>query len=191
MLFLKRFLNFRVRHSLQRRQRTSELRDLDFRILRPRLHCLDPFPGKSFWGCTKSFPVMLHFCIEWPICRRQNVIFRRQSDARTICLSISCVFVQKKRISIFDFRIPTSTSKDDFSPLLIFAKNIWGSLSRTPAAIIRTLQDAPFRCEPDNHLRRIVDGLKCRKWYIGNIRLLTAGTLKRHSSPRHHRISDL
>ena len=145
---------------------------------------------------------MLHFCIEWPICRRQKMIFRRQSGARTICLSISCVFVQKKRISIFDFRIlsrrqnsifrrqtdvemnclpifcifvqkkrisifdfriPTSTSKDDFSSSLIFAKNIWGSLSRTPAAIIRTLQGTPFRCEPDNHLRRIVDGLKCRK----------------------------
>ena len=48
---------------------------------------------------------MLHFCIEWPICRRQKMIFRRQSDARTIYLSIIYVFVQKKRISIFDFRI--------------------------------------------------------------------------------------
>ena len=42
----QRVLNFRVRHSLQRKQRALELRDLDFRIPHPRLHCLDPFPGK-------------------------------------------------------------------------------------------------------------------------------------------------
>ena len=78
------------------------------------------------FGAVPSFPVMLHFCIEWPICRRQKMIFRRQSDARMTCLPIFCVFVQKKRISIFDSRIPTSTSKDDSPPLLIFAKKYLG-----------------------------------------------------------------
>ena len=37
---------FSVWHSLQRKQRTSELRDLDFRILHPWLHCLGPFLEK-------------------------------------------------------------------------------------------------------------------------------------------------
>ena len=48
-----------------------------------------------------SFPVMLHFCIEWPICRRQKMIFRRQSGARMTYLPIfGCeYFVTKAEIA--------------------------------------------------------------------------------------------
>ena len=96
------------------------------------------------FGAVPSFPVMLHFCIEWPICRRQNAIFRRQSDVRMTCLSISCIFVQEKEFQFLTSESPRRRQKDDFSSLLIFAKNIWGSLSRTPAAIISHTSGHPF-----------------------------------------------
>ena len=79
------------------------------------------------FGAVPSFPVMLHFCIKWPICRRQKMIFRRQLDIRMTCLSISCVFVQKKEFQFLTSESPRRRQKDDSSSLLIFAKKIWVS----------------------------------------------------------------